>query len=79
MIETPVETPVRENLPRPEDVLMTWLLNQPAGADLVRAVDVELDRLRLYTGRHPGPARLAELFRELRRSITQPAPAKALQ
>ncbi len=78
-VETHVESPVCENLPRPEDVLMAWLVRQPAGADLIGAVDTELDRLRRYAGRHPGPARLAELFSELRRSIAQPAHPRALQ
>lgn len=69
-----------DNLPSPEDVFVAWLVKQPVGGDLADAVDVELQRLRRYVGRHPGPARLAELFSELRRSLAPAArPRTTLQ
>ncbi len=53
-------------LPQPEEVFLSWLMMQPDGADLVVAADVELDRLSRYSGPHPGPQKLAELFRHFR-------------
>lgn len=78
-IDPRLQGPVRANTPRVEDVLLAWLVSQPPGADLVAALDVELDRLARYDGRHPGPARLAGLFKELRRVIAHDAPRTALQ
>jgi hypothetical protein len=56
-------------LPQPEEVFLSWLMAQPEGADLAAAVDVEIGRLGRYAGRHPGPLKLAELFRNFRHCL----------
>ena len=56
--------------PQPEDVFLSWLLAQPAGANLAEAAEIEIGKLQRYQGGHPGPQRLLELFKGLR----QPQP-----
>lgn len=58
-----------KGLPQPEEVFLSWLIAQPEGTDLVVAADIEIGRLGRYAGRHPGPAKLAELFREFRHRL----------
>lgn len=50
----------------PEEVFLSWLIAQTEGTNLAAAADIELDRLSRYAGRHPGPRKLAELFKEFR-------------
>lgn len=68
-------TPLGHGLPEPEEVFLSWLLSRPSGADLSIAIDVEIDRLDRYRGSHPGPARLAAIFRDARRGLERDADA----
>lgn len=55
--------------PEPEDVFLSWLMQQPPGRDLAAAASAEIHRLRRYQGQHSGPGRLVELFEALHRSL----------
>ena len=52
----------RPALPEPEQVFLAWLTAQPQDGNLVAAASRELARLARYTGRHPGPGRLRQMF-----------------
>jgi hypothetical protein len=65
--------------PEPEEVFLSWLMSMPSGVDLAIAVDVEINRLERYRGSHPGPKRLAALFRTFRRSLRPVAGPVRLQ
>lgn len=56
--------PVRgaHSVPQPEDVFLSWLIAQPRGSDLASSAAREIRRLGAYSGSHPGPKRLGELF-----------------
>lgn len=56
--------------PEPEEVFLSWLLSQPAGRDLAAAADVEIERLRQYSGSHEGPKRLGAIFAEFRATLS---------
>lgn len=62
-------SPAVLRLPEPEDVFLSWLMQQPPGRDLAAAARAEIQRLRRYQGQHSGPGRLAELFEALHRSL----------
>lgn len=59
---------IRERIsapPLPEEVFLSWLLAQPAGADLAAAAEIEIRKLQRYRGGHPGPRRHVALFEAL--------------
>lgn len=60
-----------KRLPEPEEVFLSWLLSQPAGRDLAVAADMEIERLRHYSGPHDGPKRLGAIFTEFRASLSR--------
>ncbi|MER9657690.1 hypothetical protein NKJ26_30325 [Mesorhizobium sp. M0152] len=66
-------------LPQAEDVFVSWLLAQPEGSDLAAAADIDIRRLDRYEGRHPGPQKLAELFREFQRCLSADPVAEETQ
>lgn len=68
-LERPQTARTAKPLPQPEEVLMAWLMTQPDGSDLTAAVNMEIRRLEGYSGPHPGPNRLKELFIELGREL----------
>jgi len=70
----PTAPVTRPPLPEPEDVFLAWLLSQPPGRDLVAAADLEIIRLRGYSGRHEGPKRLGEIFSQFRASLSEKRP-----
>ena len=59
----------RSRLPEPEEVFLSWLLVQPAGRDLAAAADLEIEKLRRYSGSHDGPKRLGDIFAAFRASL----------
>ncbi|SDP82823.1 hypothetical protein [Phyllobacterium sp. OV277] len=48
-------------MPKPEDVFVSWLIQQPRNTDLAAAAALEVARLRRHAG-HPGVKRLHDLF-----------------
>lgn len=73
-LDTARLAPAAVRPPEPEDVFLSWLMQQPSGRDLAAAARAEIHRLRRYQGQHSGPGRLAELFEALHRSLrTGPA------
>lgn len=78
-LERERQGPSASLLPEPEDIFVSWLMSVPSGADLVAAADIEIIRLMQYTGSHPGPARLAALFRGFRRSLAPSRSRSRLQ
>lgn len=65
-------------LPEPEEVFLTWLLAQPAQADLAAAATLEVERLRAYRGVHPGPKQLGRIFRAFIAGLESPGGREAL-
>ena len=68
-LDTARLAPAAVRPPEPEDVFLSWLMQQPPGRDLAAAASAEIHRLRRYQGQHSGPERLVELFEALHRSL----------
>lgn len=58
------------SLPPPEQVFLAWLVSQSDTANLVEAAAMEIARLSLYRGEHPGPRQLQRMFGELVDELT---------